>query len=76
VESESAEEFDSPVNVFSMTGEPVAQGVIVKGQNRVIIDTSILPNGLYLLEIRKKDGSSVMKRVVISHAAGDAQPRY
>lgn len=61
------EETDSSVKVYSQTGVLLANTVIEKGKSDVSINTSELPNGIYLVEIKKRNGKSEFKRVVISH---------
>lgn len=67
LEVSSAEEADMPVKVYSQTGILMKTSRVDRGHNRTTIDTSDLPDGIYLIEVVRPKGKSEYKRLVVSH---------
>jgi hypothetical protein len=67
LELASEEEADVPVTVYSQVGGLMKRTSIVKGTGKVTIDTSGLPNGVYLVVVKQPKGETEFKRVIVSH---------
>ena len=67
LELTSEEEADVPVAIYSQVGGLMKRTSILKGSGKVTIDTSGLPNGIYLVEVKQPKGKTEFKRLIVSH---------
>lgn len=59
---------NATLKVYSMTGQVMtAENVIFTGNNTVTVNTSTLPAGIYMLDLRNNEGLNEKIRFMVSH---------
>lgn len=56
--------FGYSISAFDMVGKKVINKVLTKGEKRITLDLSQIPNGLYLVELRDNHFKSWYRKIV------------
>ncbi len=55
------------INLFDQLGRVVLQDQIAAGQKSKLVDTSLMADGVYLIELLSQGSSALRKRIVVQH---------
>ena len=63
----SASETDRPIYLISSLGEVVAQSTMVMGHNQASINTSLLTEGIYIVQIPGGQKAHSVRKLLVVH---------